>query len=466
MNDHVPRATVERRPRFTFAWLLPLAALAATVYFLREQLYSRGPLVRVQAVHGHGIREGDSVRHLGISVGIVEEVRLGSTLDHVDLALRLAPEAAGLAREGSRFWVVRPHLAIDSISGLETIVGARHVAVLPGPEDGERRSEFVALEDPPLPEVIEPGGVEVVLAAPARYGLAAGAPVEYREVRVGTVLAVGLASDGSSVEARLYVRPAYAELVREKTVFWEGGGFDLQVGLTTGLSVHLGSLRTLLVGAVRFATPPDGGAVVRTGHRFALASEPEEEWLEWQPNVPVGTNALAPGAPLPNLVRARLVWREGRILKRQKEQAAWLLRTADGLVGPLDALAVPEDALDGRANLELDGTEHELGGEVVAEDLGHGLGRVPVGAAATTPPRRRLGAAEDLLLHREAGATPVALDAARLVSIESAPGSFEVHGLGLDEGWHGAAVLARVDGAVVGLLRVEERRLIIASLPE
>lgn len=465
--SHVPSAIREPEPRRSWAWLLPLGALGLAGFLLSQGYRGRGPLIRVQAVNGHGIRAGDSLRHLGIAVGELEDVRLGPTLDHVELAIRLAPGASGVAREGSRFWIVRPHLALDSISGLETIVGARYVAVVPGPEGGARRDDFVALDDPPIEEAIEPGGLEIVLEAPARFGLQAGAPVEYREVRVGTVLAVGLASDASAVEARAYIRPPYVELVREGTCFWESGGFEVELGLTKGLEVGLESLRSMLVGGVRFATPASAGAVVRTGHRFALAEGPEKDWLEWRPNVPVGATVVAPGAPTPDVVRARLLWREGRILKRRKERDGWLLRVGTGYVGPLDLMQVPEDALDGAATLEVEGREHTLDDGRAAAALAGGLGRLDVTGVLPAPPLvvRRLVEPEDVLLVRDGSAEPFALDGARLMAGEA--GALRVGGgVTLDEAWHGAVALARGDGAAVGVVLVGAREAVIVPLPD
>ena len=464
----VPTALREPQPARSFAWLLPVIALAITGFLLSQGLGGRGPLVTVQAVNGHGIRVGDSVRHLGIEVGEVEAVQLAATLAHIELSVRLAPEAGGLAREGSRFWIVRPHLALDSVSGLETIIGARYLAVVPGPDGGARRSDFVALEDPPLDEPIEDGGLEIVLEAPVRFGLRPGAPVEYREVRVGTVLAVGLASDASSVEARVYVRPQYAELVRERTRFWESGGFELELGLTSGLEVGLESLQSMLVGGVRFATPPDGGRAVSTGHRFALVDKPEKDWLEWRPNVPVGGTRLAAGTTLPTIVRARLLWREG-IFKRKKERQGWLVRTGDGVLGPLDLLVIPEDANEGTTRLELEGLEVQLADLPAADDLGQGLGRrvLPAGQGGEAPPPlapRRLSEPEDLLLVRDSGAEPLAVDRARLAPSEG--GAFEFGGgLTIDPAWHGALAVARGDGQPVGVVLVGERRAVLAPLP-
>ena len=61
----IPTAIREREPRRSFAWLLPLVAVALSAFLLVQGLGGRGPTVHVQAVNGHGIRPGDVVRHLG-----------------------------------------------------------------------------------------------------------------------------------------------------------------------------------------------------------------------------------------------------------------------------------------------------------------------------------------------------------------------------------------------------------------
>ena len=74
---------------------------------------------------------------------------------------------------------------------------------------------------------------------------------------------------------------------REDSRFWERGGLDVDLGLG-GLSVELESLRSFMVGGISLSTPTRPRARVRTGHRFVLHAEPEEEWLRWQPPLALG----------------------------------------------------------------------------------------------------------------------------------------------------------------------------------
>jgi len=64
-------------------------------------------------------------------------------------------------------------------------------------------------------------------------GLRPGAPLTYRGVRIGNVVSSGLASDASAVDVRVYVLPAYRELVCEHSKFWNVSGFKFGAGLTS-----------------------------------------------------------------------------------------------------------------------------------------------------------------------------------------------------------------------------------------
>ena len=103
-------------------------------------------------------------------------------------------------------------------------MGPRYLAVAPGL--GAPQRHFIGLSEPPVVEAVEVGDLEIIVQATQRGGLRRGAPVTYRQVPVGRVMSVGLASDGGAVEARIYIQKAYAPLVRERTRFFSIGGLE------------------------------------------------------------------------------------------------------------------------------------------------------------------------------------------------------------------------------------------------
>ncbi len=461
--DPVPEAALRRRRRLPL-WLVPLAGALLAGALVYQSLSQRGIPVSVEFAQGHGLKPGDSLRYRGIVVGKVESVVLAEGLGGIDVQVRLMPEATDLARAGSRFWIVRPQLDLSGATGLDTLLGANYLAVLPG--RGEPQYRFRGLEEPPLGETLEPGGLELVLQAPERGGLRAGAGVTYRGVRVGTVLSVALASDASAAEARIYIQRAYAPLVRERTRFWQTGGLRLSGGLT-GFSLDVQSLPALLGGGVSLATPPQAGEAVRNGHRFPLQETPQPEWLEWAPALHLGHPSLPEGRSLPAPLWAVTTWaqKDLLLLTHRPQRQGWVLPLADGLLGPADLLAPPVKTVAGSAYLEVAGRRLPLQAEaatmVSAVAL---LPHVSVGQPAAKLPQRRAEAPEDTLVVGDPRSAPRFVSAARYTPKGDHWEVDAAEPFGPE--WHGAAVVATRDGALLGVLVMGDAGAEVYPLPK
>ena len=296
----IPTAALTPRRRLSWAWLIPLLALAAAAGLVYQSISLRGVVVTIQFVEGHGIREGDAIQFRGTHVGNVRKIELRESLESVLVTASLTEQGEQIARRGARFWVVRPEIRFSGIEGLETLLGPRYLEVLPG--TGAPQKHFIGLEDAPITPASEPGDLEILVRAPRQGSLLRGAPVVFRGIDVGVILSVGLTSDGGSVEARLHIRKQFAQLVRQNSRFWRIGGVKAEIGLS-GVAVDIDSLPTLIKGGVSFATPPQesAGDPVVNGHRFLLAGAPRSEWLEWEPLVPVGNDLLPAGSNLPTM---------------------------------------------------------------------------------------------------------------------------------------------------------------------
>lgn len=462
----VPTSRVEPAPRHLLTWILPLAALLFTLWIGYGAWAGRGSSITIFAAEGHGLGVGDPLRYRGIVVGEVRRIELTEDLVRVALVVRLEPGAEGLCREGSRFWVVRPHMALDGVQGLETIVGARYLSVMPGALDAPTRRSFSALADPPVTEPIEREGLELVFEAATRFNLVPGAQLTYRGVSIGTVLDIALASDATHVDVHAYVRPDYAELVRENSWFWSTGGLEVNLALTQGLSIEMDSLRSLVVGGIALATPTEAGALVEDGHRFYLHEKEHEDAASWRPALAIGDAEipLPASVPRPPLYSAVLRWREGKVFKSKEQRSGWVLPVSGGLLGPADLLVPPEDALaDGRA-LEVEGESYPPPEPAWCEN-GLAFVRLPVTfAGALSPSSIESGAPlQDCLAYALPAEPPLAISAPRLTP--DARGWAVDPDLLVEESWHGAAVLGRRAGRVVGVLLVLEDECVVATIP-
>lgn len=291
-----PRIT--RTPTLPLVWIVPLIALAVGGWMVFRELRNRGPEITIDFADGSGVEaDKTALVHKGVSVGVVKAVELKPDLTGVTVRLRLDRTAAALARSGAQFWIVHPEIGLSGVRGLDTLLTGARINVRLG--KGGAAQHFVGLDRPPAPET-PPDGKIFVLQSDRLGSLSPGAPVFYREVRVGAVETSRLADDATGVVVRIHIEAPYVDLVRTNTRFWNAGGFSFKVGLL-GAELKNTSLESLVTGGVAFATP-DGtafAAAATDGAVFKLSMEPDKDWLKWEPKIALKT-ATESAEPRPN----------------------------------------------------------------------------------------------------------------------------------------------------------------------
>lgn len=426
---------------------------------------------------GHGLQIGDELRHRGIVVGEVSNVELNGDLSGVTVKVRLVESAEKLARAGSQFWIERPDVSLTGIRGLETIVGGRYLAVVPGPDGAELLTSFTGLEIAPTTTERAEGGLEITLEGVHRRGVRPGAPVLYRGHKIGQIMSLGLSPDASRVEARAYIEPPFKRIVRANTVFWSTSGIKANFSITGGFDLSAETLETIAAGGVSLATPDAPGKAVNTGHRFMLLSKgdagfDEETWTSWQPHIALGSIELPEAMPLPQPARATLAWQEKRLgLTRTRQREGWLLALSDNrLLGPADLLIAPESALEGGATLQLGGQEIpvsveriELHGKLATLQLDQPLKDV---AAWPINRLRKPEAIEEVFTFAESAESGFPIPANRLTATSGINEWDVAPSFSISPQLHGACVVSRTDGSVVGLIVIDRGVAVIAFVPE
>jgi paraquat-inducible protein B len=277
---------LSRAPTLPLIWVVPLIALAVCSWIGIGELRNRGPGISIDFADGTGIEAGKTVlEYKGVTVGMVSAVTLMPDLSGVSVSLRLNKSAAVFANAGSEFWVIHPEIGFSGVRGLDTLLTGSRLNARPG--SGLPIRSFKGLDDPPTAET-PPSGRSFYLQCERLGSLTAGAPVFYREFKVGEVEATRLAGDSASVLVRIHVEAPYVDLVRTKTRFWNAGGFNFKLSLF-GAQFSDTSLESLIAGGVAFATP-DGdelGTPAPDGALFQLSPEPDKAWLRWTPQIPI-----------------------------------------------------------------------------------------------------------------------------------------------------------------------------------
>jgi paraquat-inducible protein B len=282
-GDEIPRARVRRRRIVRMVWVVPAIAIAVAAWLVYQRIQDLGPVITVTFEDVGGLRPGQTpVRYRGVQIGEVSHIDLSEDEKHALVRLRLRKDAAHIAREGSRFWIVRPRVGWGSFTGLNTVLSGPEIQVIPGKADAAEKKAFAGLEAPPAS--IE-GGLHIVLRA-ERPKMRADAPVYYRGVEVGTVQKLDLAPNSLSADVHVVIYPRFAALVREGSSFWDVSGVNVKGGIFKGMEVQFESLRSFVTGGIEFATPP-GTRRAKAGTVFFLYNEPKQEWLAWAPKIPI-----------------------------------------------------------------------------------------------------------------------------------------------------------------------------------
>jgi len=249
---------------------VPIIAAAVGGYLFYQTEIDVGPTIEIGFADGTNITTGSKVVYRGVEVGAVQSVELDSGLQHVNVMARLHKPAAGLAREGSQFWIVEPRVSVGQVTGLDTLLSGSYIQVAPG--DGAETMRFVGLANPP---VLSPGegNLVVFLESDDAASLEVGSPILYRGIGVGKIAAVALPQDGSRVQLEAAITPEHASLVRTNSVFWRTSGvhFDLQ---PLDPKIDISSVESLIRGGVAFATPGAFGDPAGANALFELLDQP------------------------------------------------------------------------------------------------------------------------------------------------------------------------------------------------
>jgi paraquat-inducible protein B len=283
-NIHeLPKAKVEKSYLTWSLWLIPIAALGVCAYFVLHDFVFGGPTITIYFQSADGLRGKNSmVKYLGVEIGEVESLRLTKDQKRVAVKVKLDHFAAGVARKGSEFWIVRPQLSVGSISGLRTIVSGNYVTVEPG--DGERTNTFIGLSQAPIERV---KAMDITLLADGLSSLQQESPIFYRGIQVGEVLHFRLSDDASRVVIDARIREEYAPLVRTDSKFWNAGGINASLGLFSGLEISAESARTVVSGGIAFATPTHYGPPATNGTTYVLNEKENTDWKNWDPVIPL-----------------------------------------------------------------------------------------------------------------------------------------------------------------------------------
>ncbi len=254
-NNDYPTAQVQSTSGLSLIWIIPLTAALIGGWLVYKYYSERGTMITITFDQASGIEaKKTAIRYKDIQVGRVQKLRLTSDLKKVVVIAEIFPEMAQNLGSNTRFWVERPRLTLQGVSGLETLLSGVHIGIDPG-KKSPAKEYYDGLATAPLITTNEKGSL-FVLNSQNLGSLDIGSPVYYHKIRVGEVTAYKLNTATGKVDVSIYVHAPYDKKIKSNTRFWNASGLDINLS-TSGVSMRMESLISLLIGGIAFETPKD-----------------------------------------------------------------------------------------------------------------------------------------------------------------------------------------------------------------
>jgi paraquat-inducible protein B len=261
--------------RFSVVWVVPIAALVISLGIAWQNYASRGPLIEIAFSDAEGIRSGNTeLRFRDVPVGVVEEVRFSDGLNSVLVGVRLEQDIAPYVDSESEFWVVRPQVTAQGVTGLSTVLSGVYIQGSWDNEAGGLQTSFRGSGAAPVARPDVPG-LRITLTSDTGEGMLQGTPILYRGVQVGALADVRLEENGESVLADAFIEAPHDSLISSATRFWNASGFSFSLG-PQGATLDVSSLSALVSGGVALENLVSGGSSVEAGAQFQLFSDKQE----------------------------------------------------------------------------------------------------------------------------------------------------------------------------------------------
>lgn len=253
MENKSGEARVQKVRSWSPVWIFPIVTALIGAWILFYHYSHQGPEVTLITTNAEGIVGGKTtIKSRSVDVGVVESTTLTDDLTHVAIKARLNAGMEKLLHTDSVFWVVKPQIGREGISGLGTLLSGVYIELQPGTK-GSQPDRYTLLDSPPLAPP-DAKGIRVILDSQKAGQLSPGDPVLFRGYRVGSVETSTFDTQKRTMNYQLFINAPNDRLVTSNVRFWKDSG--IAVDLTSaGMRVEMGSLTTLFGGGVSFDVP-------------------------------------------------------------------------------------------------------------------------------------------------------------------------------------------------------------------
>lgn len=268
------QTTIKKSSSISPIWILPIVAAAICGWLLYKSYMETGIDIEVFFDDASGIiPEKTQVMYMGIPVGMVKSISADLKRQKVLALIRMERTTEKYLVEDTSFWLVRPEVSADRITGLDTILSGGYIGVRIGKSTLSSRTFTAFATAPPLSH--DAPGLHITLKSSSLRSIQEGSAIYFKNIKVGSVQSFSLQKD-ESILIDCHILPRYAQLIHKDSRFYDASGISF-TGKLTNLKVRMESLSSLFVGGIVVSTPdlPSQSPPAENGDAFPLFEDYE-----------------------------------------------------------------------------------------------------------------------------------------------------------------------------------------------
>lgn len=272
-NEQNIAANIQKIKRWSPVWIVPIVTVLIGLWIIFYHFSHQGPEITLITTNAEGLQAGKTaIKSRSVDIGSVTAISLSEDLSTVTIKARLKLGMENLLRKDTLFWVVKPQIGREGVSGLGTLFSGAYIELQPGKASAEQYN-FTLVDSPPLSSHDTPG-IRIKLESKQTGRLNTGDPVLFRGFRVGSVENAELDPNSRLMNYQLFIEAPYDRLVTSNVRFWPENGVSFNMS-TEGVKLDIGSFSTLLNGGVNFDVPEGWslGAQAKNNDRYELFTD-------------------------------------------------------------------------------------------------------------------------------------------------------------------------------------------------
>lgn len=232
----------------------------------------------VEGVH----EQFSQLTYKGVKIGKVTNVDLDKN-HKVVVKAQIYKDYDDFAKKGTVFYLKKPRISFQEIANAGATVMAVNIGVVKS-NSKSFTNKFNGYATMPSLEKTQFGNIYTVESF---HALKANldSPIYYKNVQIGKVHKVGLASDGSRVLIDCLIYDKYTKLVRQNSRFYDISGFEMELSLFSDSKIESNTFTSIIKGGLIVVTPVEYNRRANGKDKFVLIKTLPQGWDKISPSI-------------------------------------------------------------------------------------------------------------------------------------------------------------------------------------